>query len=190
MWFFFFQAEDGIRDSSVTGVQTCALPISSSGPPRKVPTPGKRTIGEVSAFLGIPPGLLFKTLLFETDKGDVAVVLSGRTEANEEDAPRVDVVPGRDFSPESYADLRLVEEGDRCPRCPGSLRFSRGIEVGHVFRLGTKYSKALSATYLDSGGKEKPVVMGGYGIGVGRTAAAAIEQHHDAAGIIWPILIG
>ncbi|MGZ8441040.1 MAG: proline--tRNA ligase [Candidatus Deferrimicrobiaceae bacterium] len=219
----------------------------AKGSPRKVPTPGKRTIGEVSAFLGIPPGLLFKTLLFETDKGDVAVVLSGRHEvnevkvknqlgadwvklagedrvreltgapsgyagpvgislriladhsvreipsgatgANEKDAHLVDVVPGRDFSPEGYADLRIVEEGDRCPRCPGSLRFSRGIEVGHVFRLGTKYSKALSATYLDAGGKEKPVVMGCYGIGVGRTAAAAIEQHHDADGIIWPISI-
>ena len=218
-----------------------------TGSPRKVPTPGKRTIEEVSAFLGIAPDLLFKTLLFETDKGEVAVVLSGKHEvnevkvknflgadwvklagedrvreltgapsgyagpvglsvriladhsvrkissgatgANEKDAHLVDVVPGRDFTPESYADLRLVEEGDRCPRCPGSLRFSRGIEVGHVFRLGTKYSKALSAAYLDAGGKERPIVMGCYGIGVGRTAAAAIEQHHDADGIIWPISI-
>jgi len=217
------------------------------GPPRKVPTPGKRTIGEVSAFLGIPPGLFFKTLLFETDKGDVAVVLSGKHEvnevkvknrlgadwvklageervreitgapsgyagpvglsarvladhsvrgiasgatgANEKDAHLVDVVPGRDFLPESYADLRLVEEGDRCPRCSGPIRFSRGIEVGHVFRLGTKYSVALSATYLDAFGKEQPIVMGCYGIGVGRTAAAAIEQHHDDDGIVWPISI-
>ena len=119
----------------------------------------------------------------------VREIPSGATGANEKDAHMVDVVPGRDFSPESYADLRLVEEGDRCPRCPGSMRFSRGIEVGHVFRLGTKYSEALSATYLDRGGKEKPVVMGCYGIGVGRTAAAAIEQHHDADGIIWPISI-
>jgi prolyl-tRNA synthetase len=221
--------------------------IPAPGPPRKVPTPGKRTIGEVSAFLGIPPGLFFKTLLFETDKGDVAVVLSGKHEvnevkvknrlgadwvklageervreitgapsgyagpvglsarvladhsvrgiasgatgANEKDAHLVDVVPGRDFLPESYADLRLVEEGDRCPRCSGPIRFSRGIEVGHVFRLGIKYSVALSATYLDAFGKEQPIVMGCYGIGIGRTAAAAIEQHHDDDGIVWPISI-
>jgi prolyl-tRNA synthetase len=224
--------------------------ISSSpapGSPRKVSTPGKRTIEEVSAFLAIAPGLLIKTLLFETDKGDVAVVLSGKHEvnetkvknrlgadwvklasedrvweitgapsgyagpvglpvriladysvlaivsgatgANEPDAHLVDVVPGRDFEPEGYADLRLVEEGDRCPRCPGSLVFSRGIEVGHVFRLGTKYSDSLTATYLDAGGKERLIVMGCYGIGVGRTAAAAIEQHHDADGIQWPLSI-
>jgi prolyl-tRNA synthetase len=217
------------------------------GTPRKVSTPGKRTIDEVAGFLGIDPGDLIKTLVFETDKGDVAVLVSGRYEvnetkvknllsadwlrlapeervraltgapsgyagpvglsmrlladysvrriaagatgANEKDAHLVDVVPGRDFSPEAYADLRLVAEGDSCPRCGGVLRFSRGIEVGHVFRLGTKYSKALSATYLDAAGKEQPVVMGCYGIGIGRTAAAAVEQHNDADGIVWPISI-
>jgi prolyl-tRNA synthetase len=114
---------------------------------------------------------------------------SGATGANEKDAHFMDVVPGRDFPAETYADLRLVTEEDLCPRCGGNLRFSRGIEVGHVFRLGTKYSKALSATFLDAGGKERPIVMGCYGIGVGRTAAAAIEQNHDADGIIWPISI-
>ena len=114
---------------------------------------------------------------------------SGATGANERDAHLVDVVPGRDFRPEAYADMRLAGEGDRCPRCPGSLRVSRGIEVGHVFRLGTKYSKSLSATYLDAGGKEQLIEMGCYGIGVGRTAAAAIEQHHDQDGIRWPISI-
>jgi len=217
------------------------------GSPRKVSTPGKRTIEEVSAFLNIAPGLLIKTLLFETDNGDVAVVLSGKHEvneikvknflgvewlklasedrvreitgapsgytgpvglpvrvladhsvraivsgatgANERDAHLVDVVPERDFRPEAYTDVRLVEEGDRCPRCTGNLRSSRGIEVGHVFRLGTKYSRSLTATYLDAGGKEQLIVMGCYGIGVGRTAAAAIEQHHDQDGIRWPISI-
>lgn len=217
------------------------------GSPRKVSTPGKRTIGEVSAFLGIDPGSLLKTLVFESDRGDAAVVLSGRYEvnevkvknhlgadwvrlapeervreltgapsgfagpvglsmrvladhsvrgigtgatgANEADAHLVEVVPGRDFEPEVYADLRMVTEQDRCPRCGGELRCSRGIEVGHVFRLGTKYSKALSATYLDSDGREKLMVMGCYGIGVGRTAAAAIEQNHDEDGILWPVSI-
>ncbi len=215
--------------------------------PKKVATPGKRTIEEVSAFLGIDPGTLIKTLVFETDKGDVAVIVSGRYEvneikvknrlgagwvrlapeervreltgapsgfagpvglsmrvladlsvrgiavaatgANEKDAHLVGVVPGRDFVPDEFADLRLVAADDVCPRCGGELRFSRGIEVGHVFRLGTKYSDALSATYLDAAGKERPLVMGCYGIGVGRTAAAAIEQHHDADGIVWPISI-
>jgi len=236
-----------VEMAECTPGETDFPPAPETGSPRKVPTPGKRTIGEVSAFLGIDPGLLIKTLLFETEKGDVAVVLSGKHEvnevkvrnflgvewvklageervreltgapsgyagpvglrvrlladhsvrriasgatgANERDAHLVDVVPGRDFRPEAYADVRLVGEGDRCSRCPGSLRISRGIEVGHVFRLGTKYSKSLSATYLDAGGKEQLIVMGCYGIGVGRTAAAAIEQHHDQDGIRWPISI-
>src|SRR3970040_3208885 len=86
---------------------------------------------------------------------------AGATGANEKDAHLVYVVHGRDFSPEAYADLRMAAEGDRCPRCGGAIRFSRGIEVGHVFRLGTKYSKALSATFLDAAGKERPRGVGG-----------------------------
>ena len=116
-------------------------------------------------------------------------IASGATGANEKDVHLVDVVPGRDFFPDRYADLRMVREGDPCPRCGGTLRFSRGIEVGHVFRLGTKYSEAMRAVYLDEGGKERVAVMGCYGIGVGRTAAAAIEQNHDDDGIVWPISI-
>jgi prolyl-tRNA synthetase len=220
---------------------------AKEGKPRKVPTPGKRTIEEVSAFLAIDPATLIKTLLFETSAGDVAVLVSGAHEvneikvknhlgaeyvrlageervreltgapsgfagpvglsvrtiadhsvrsiasgatgANEKDAHFVDVVPGRDFMPEAYADLRVVREGDPCPRCGGTLRFSRGIEVGHVFRLGTKYSEAMRAVYIDEEGKERVAVMGCYGIGVGRTAAAAIEQNHDGDGIVWPISI-
>jgi prolyl-tRNA synthetase len=226
------------------------VPVDSpatAGEARRVATPGKRTIEEVSAFLGIAPGAMIKTLIFETDKGDVAVLVSGAYEineikvrnvlevewvrlapeervreltgaptgfagpvglslriladhsvaaigagatgANEKDVHLVDVAPGRDFTPERYADLRSVAEGDRCPRCGGELRFSRGIEVGHVFRLGTKYSEKLAANFLDTDGKEKPLVMGCYGIGVGRTAAAAIEQNHDDDGIVWPISI-
>ena len=218
-----------------------------AGKPRKVETPGRRTIEEVSEFLGIEHGALIKTLLFETSVGDVAVlssgafeinevkvrnflgaewvrlaeeprvreltgapsgfagpvglsirmiadlsvrsIASGATGANEKDAHLVDVTPGRDFTPESYADLRMVREGDPCPRCGEELRFSRGIEVGHVFRLGKKYSEKLHAVALDADGKEVIIAMGCYGIGVGRTAAAAIEQHHDADGMIWPISI-
>jgi prolyl-tRNA synthetase len=119
----------------------------------------------------------------------VASIARAVTGANERDAHLADVVPGRDFTPERYADLRMVTAEDPCPRCGGELRLSRGIEVGHVFRLGTKYSKALKATFLDASGKEQLLVMGCYGIGVGRTAAAAIEQHHDDDGIVWPVSI-
>ena len=82
-----------------------------------------------------------------------------------------------------------IREGDPCPRCGGEIHFARGIEVGHVFKLGTKYSKAMKSIYLDRNGREQTMVMGCYGIGIGRTVAAAIEQNHDAEGIIWPLPI-
>ena len=111
------------------------------------------------------------------------------TGANEEDAHYVNVNLGRDVSVTQFVDLQMVKEGDFCPRCGKSLSFSRGIEVGHIFKLGTKYSNTLKATYLDENGREREIVMGCYGIGVGRTAAAAIEQYHDEDGIIWPMPI-
>jgi len=94
-----------------------------------------------------------------------------------------------DFSVKAFGDLREAIPGDPCPRCGGSLTFLRGIEVGHIFYLGTKYSEAMKAHYLDESGEEKVIEMGCYGIGVGRTAAAAIEQNHDENGIIWPVPI-
>ena len=106
--------------------------------------------------------------------------------ANEADAHYINVTPKRDFGEPIVADVRLVQEGDPCPRCGAPLKMTRGIEAGQVFMLGTKYSEALHATFLDESGKEKPLVMGCYGIGVGRTMAAAIEQNNDADGIIWP----
>jgi prolyl-tRNA synthetase len=99
------------------------------------------------------------------------------------------VSPGRDFSPTRFADIRIAVEGDRCPRCGGVLRASRGIEVGHVFKLGTKYSKAMGASFLDDRGRERHFIMGCYGIGIGRTVAAAIEQNHDENGIIFPFAL-
>jgi prolyl-tRNA synthetase len=83
----------------------------------------------------------------------------------------------------------MASADDPCARCGAPFRVARGIEVGHVFKLGTKYSEAMGASYLDAEGREHPLVMGCYGIGVGRTLAAAIEQHHDADGIIWPLPI-
>lgn len=111
------------------------------------------------------------------------------TGANEQDAHYINVNLGRDVKVDEFADLQMVKEGDCCPRCGKPLNFSRGIEVGHIFKLGTKYSSALKATYLDENGREREIVMGCYGIGVGRTAAAAIEQYHDKDGIIWPMPI-
>ena len=95
------------------------------------------------------------------------------------------VEAGRDFEPR-FADLREPREGDACPRCGGALRFQVAIEVGHIFKLDTRYSVPLGATYLDESGSEQPILMGSYGIGPGRILAAAVEQRHDEAGICWP----
>ncbi|TLY22983.1 MAG: proline--tRNA ligase [Nitrospirae bacterium] len=212
---------------------------------RRVPTPGKKTVEEVTAFLNVPATQLVKTLLYRADGKPVAVLVRGDHEINEvklkkalgatdlvmadpalvakltgapvgfagpiglsgatmladwavrpltnivvggnaADTHWVDVTPGRDFTPDRYADIRNAIAGDACPRCAKPLRIVRGIEVGHVFMLGTKYSEKMKAHYLDKQGQECLIVMGCYGIGVGRTSAAAIEQNHDAKGIIWP----
>ena len=110
--------------------------------------------------------------------------------ANEKDMHYVNVNLDRDFKVKEFADLRLAVKGETCPRCKkGKYEQFKGIEVGQVFKLGTKYSKSMNCTFLDKDGKEKYAVMGCYGIGVGRTAAAAIEQNHDENGIIWPVNI-
>ncbi|MEP0774392.1 MAG: proline--tRNA ligase, partial [Acidobacteriota bacterium] len=98
----------------------------------------------------------------------------------------VGVVPGRDFTPDVVADLRVVRDGDACPRCGAPLEVQRGIEVGHIFKLGTKYSAAMECCYLDERGQTHPMIMGCYGLGIGRTVAAAVEQNHDEHGIVWP----
>jgi len=95
---------------------------------------------------------------------------------------------GRDFTG-TIGDFRNVVEGDRCPRCGGSLNIARGIEVGHIFKLGTKYSEVMGAGFVDEDGNTKPLVMGCYGIGLNRTMASIIEEHHDENGIIWPLEI-
>ena len=105
---------------------------------------------------------------------------------NEGDTHYVDANWNRDLTVEQFADLRNAQAGDPSPRGQGTLRVAKGIEVGHVFMLGTKYSQAMGAVFLDPQGRETLAVMGCYGIGVSRTAAAAIEQNHDAKGIIWP----
>ena len=114
-----------------------------------------------------------------------SVVVGG----NAVDVHLTGVVPGRDFPVERAFDLRDAGAGDPCPRCGAAMVVNHGIEVGHVFKLGTKYSKAMGATFLDDKGHEIPVIMGCYGIGVNRIVAAAVEARHDANGIIWPINI-
>jgi len=143
--------------------------------------------GSPIGFLG-PLGLKVKIPVI----ADLAVqvMVNAVVGANEKDMHYINVNLGRDFTPDRCTDLRNVEAGDACPRCEsGKLEMWRGIEVGHVFKLGTKYSKALNATYLDTDGKEQIIFMGCYGIGIGRTVAAAIEQNHDENGIIFPLPI-
>ncbi len=142
----------------------------------------EKTTGAPRGFAG-PIGM--KNVRLVADFG-----LQGRcnmaTGGNERDVHIVNVNFARDFSVDKFADIRLAQEGDSCPRCGKTLGTTRGIEVGHIFKLGTKYSTAMNCSYLDQQGKPQPMVMGCYGIGVGRTVAAAIEQSHDENGIIFP----
>lgn len=116
-------------------------------------------------------------------KSDVAWVIG----ANEDGYHYVYAQPHRDFEVSRWEDLVLAREGDGCPRCDGALRTARGIEVSQVFQLGTKYSESMKATFSTEDGEERPFIMGCYGVGVSRTLAAVIEQHHDEGGITWPL---
>ncbi len=108
---------------------------------------------------------------------------------NETDYHWMNINPGIDFQPDIVADIRTIAAGDRCPVCGAPVDLCRGIEVGHIFKLGTKYSAALGCNFLDEEGKEHPMIMGCYGIGLNRTMAAVIEQNHDDNGIIWPLAL-
>jgi len=216
-------------------------------PLTEAPTPGMRTVEEVTSFLSVSPDQLVKTLILAVDDQPVAVLIRGDHELNEaklrsllgaetvelasermvEEAtaapmgfagpvglkvkivadaavrPMRNFVTGgnrkdlhltnvnleRDFRVDQFGDVRVITPQDRCPRCGGAIEFGRGIEVGHIFKLGTKYSRALNAVFLNREGKESSIIMGCYGIGVGRTVAASIEQNHDANGILFPIPI-
>jgi prolyl-tRNA synthetase len=214
----------------------------------KVATPGKRTIEEVTGFLGVAAKDLVKTLIYVADGKPVAVLVRGDRNLNEikfkrelkarelvlapdkvveevtsapvgfagpvglkipiycdvevcamssfvcganaADAHTKNVVAKRDYTPTVCGDFRDAAVGDACPRCEqGHFVGYRGVEVGQVFFLGTKYSAPMKCNFLDQDGKEKPMIMGCYGIGVTRIAAAAIEQNHDKDGIVWPVAI-
>ncbi len=212
---------------------------------KRVDTPGKRTVEEVTCFLNVNPENLIKTLIFSTSAGPVAALVRGDHDVNEiklknhlgcdtveladdktiekvtnaprgfagpcsikgakiiadfglaagtnfvtggncEDIHLINVNFERDFEASEFADIRFAGPGDLCAKCGKELSTNRGIEVGHIFKLGRKYSASMNAVCLDSKGSEVQMVMGCYGIGVGRTVAAAIEQSHDNNGIIFP----
>jgi len=136
-------------------------------------------------FIG-PVGTKCKTVIADSTVMKMYNAVCG---ANVVDQHYINVNPVRDFTPTFVADIRQIEENDPCPHCSLPVKTARGIEVGQVFKLYTKYSEALKATYLDNNGREAPMVMGCYGIGVSRTMAAAIEQNNDEYGIIWPVAI-
>ncbi len=129
-----------------------------------------------------PVGLKLRTIC---DHG-VPALSNFVTGANRKDAHLADVNAGRDFQPSATADIRMAVPGDPCPRCRGPLSVVPGIEVGHVFKLGTRYTKRMNCSFLDEKGRLHPMIMGCYGIGVNRILAAAVENHHDEAGILWP----
>ena len=141
--------------------------------------------GGCPGFMG-PIGIKKGTHVFVD--ASVMNVQNGVTGANEKDVHYKNVNPQRDFDKDAIviSDFRMVKEGDPCPHCGAPMKMTRGIEAGQVFALGTKYSAAMGATFLDEQGKEQPLYMGCYGIGVGRTMAAAIEQNNDKDGIVWP----
>ncbi|MGB9802520.1 proline--tRNA ligase, partial [Desulfofundulus sp.] len=149
------------------------------------PATVKRVTGAAVGYAG-PVGLQDVRLVADDE---VMLLVNAVAGANRDDAHLVNVNPGRDFTPRVVADIRVVRAGDPCPKCGAPLEETRGIEVGQIFKLGDKYSRALGATYLDEHGQSRAIIMGCYGIGVTRTMAAAVEQNHDENGIIWPVSI-
>ncbi|ASV75051.1 Prolyl-tRNA synthetase, bacterial type [Thermogutta terrifontis] len=146
----------------------------------------ERVTGAPVGFAG-PVGLKEKLTIIADY--DIQFMRNAITGANEADTHLKGVNLGRDFNVERFADLRCAQDNDPCPRCSGILRLRPAIEVGHVFKLGTKYSEALSARFLDPSEQLKPIIMGCYGIGINRILAALIETTHDENGIIWPVAL-
>ncbi len=138
--------------------------------------------GMAKGFSG-PVGLDGVKLLADVTLEDARNIVTG---ANEADHHLTGVVPGRDFEPDEWVDLIVAQPGDRCARCGGTLHVARGIEVGHIFELGTKYTKPMDATFADENGTQQPYIMGCYGFGVSRVVASIVEVHHDERGVVWP----
>ncbi len=141
--------------------------------------------GCVGGFTG-PMGLHDCTIVVDSELVGLKNLCAG---ANEKDHHYINMNYGRDYKGDIVADIKTLLEGDPCPVCGAPVKHARGIEVGQVFKLGTKYSEAMGAYYKDEEQKDKPIVMGCYGIGVSRTLAAVVEQHYDENGIIWPMSV-
>ncbi len=141
----------------------------------------KKIVGASPGFIG-PKDLKLKIIADKALEGYPNFVIG----ANEDEYHYINANLGSTFKPDLIADIRKATEGDLCPKCGEPLQFTRGIEVGHIFKLGTKYSEPMKATFLDKDGKMKPFIMGCYGIGVSRVLSATIEQNHDENGIIFP----
>jgi prolyl-tRNA synthetase len=144
----------------------------------------QKATGAPMGFLG-PVGIPIPMVVDHAVARMPRVVVGG----NATDVHLTGVVPGRDFPLDRLADLRNASDGDPCPRCGSPMAVKQGIEIGHVFKLGTKYSKAMGANFLDEHGQAHPMIMGCYGIGVNRILAAAVETGHDKDGILWPLTI-
>ena len=142
-------------------------------------------IGAVGGFTG-PIGLHDCTVVVDSELVGLKNLCAGACKL---DHHILNVNYGRDYEGDIVTDLKVLKEGDPCPVCGAPIKHTRGIEVGQVFKLGTKYSEAMNATYKDENQQDHPLVMGCYGIGVSRTLAAVIEQHHDEDGIIWPVSV-
>ncbi|MRX70628.1 proline--tRNA ligase [Bacillus lacus] len=145
---------------------------------------------ETAKVLGVPTGYIGPVNM----KGEAVILadqalkglVNGICGANEEGYHYTGVDLSRDAKIDSFSDLRFIQEGDASPDGEGVIKFAKGIEVGHIFKLGTRYSEAMNASYLDENGRSQPMIMGCYGIGVSRTLAAIVEEHHDDKGIVWP----
>jgi prolyl-tRNA synthetase len=144
----------------------------------------EKVTGAPMGFLG-PVGIKIGMVIDRAIAAMPTTVVGG----NAVDVHLKGVVPGRDFPLDPVHDIRNAEAGDPCPRCGATLEVKSGLEIGHVFKLGTKYSKSMGASYLDEKGNESLIIMGCYGIGINRIVAAAVEASHDENGIIWPLSI-
>ena len=142
-----------------------------------------RSIGAVPGYAS-PLGLKGVTVLVDELAAKSPNLVAG---ANEEGYDLRNVNHGRDYQASMIADISAAREGDACPECGAALRLSRGVEVGNIFKLGARYSDALGCTYLDKNGQSQPVIMGSYGIGLGRLIACVAEEHHDERGLTWPV---
>ena len=152
--------------------------------------------GEIRQLFNSPAGFLGPVgIPWARDMKDVErpvllldKALEGRTNliggANKEDYHFKNITPGRDFQPTAYVDLRSVTAGEDCPNCDGTLRIDTAVEIGHIFKLGYRYSESMGARVLDKNGKEVTPIMGSYGIGIERILTCAVEQNHDDAGLL------